>query len=60
MGYVDDGDTAVDMEGVEDSGSARSDTTVMQDSQEEEVQDPWYTQLGDFIFMYDPDIQGIS
>lgn len=60
LGYVEEGETAVDMEGVEDSGSARSDTTVMEESKETEVENPWYIVVGDFIFRYDAETQGIS
>lgn len=60
-GYVDEGDTAVDMEGIEDSGSAASDTTVLeQQNAEEEKETPWYLQALDFIFQYDPEKQGVS
>lgn len=60
LGYVEDGETAVTMEGIEDSGSARSDTSVMEESQEEETEDPWYIQMGDVIFGYNPNNEGIS
>lgn len=59
-GYVEDGDTAVDMEGIEDSGSATSDTTVMEESQEVETETPWYFVALDFIFRYNPETQGVG
>lgn len=60
-GYVDEGDTAVDMEGIEDSGSATSDTTVLEDKQAQEEQEtPWYIQALDFIFRYDESTQGVG
>lgn len=60
LGYVEEGDTAVDMEGVEDTSSATSDATVMEESVEEETEDPWYIQALDFVFQYDEDTQGVS
>lgn len=60
LGYVEEGETAVDMEGIEDSGSVRSDTTVMEESKETETEDPWYITVGDFIFRYDAETQGIK
>lgn len=59
-GYVEDGDVAVEMEGVQDSGSAAADTTVMEDAQKEETETPWYFVALDFIFRYDAETQGVS
>lgn len=57
-GYVDEGDTAVDMEGIEDSGSAASDTTISTNTTKED--DPWYIVALDFIFGYSAENQGVS
>lgn len=59
-GYVEDGETAVEMQGIEDSGSAASDTTVMQEAQEEQTETPWYFVILDFIFRYNPNTQGVG
>lgn len=60
LGYVEPGDTAVDMEGVEDSGGATSDTTVMNEATEEEEELPWYLVVSDFIFRYNPENEGLG
>lgn len=54
-GYVQEGDTAVDMDGVTDSGSATTDESVTNDSSAttDEEPTPWYTSVLDFIFGYD-------
>lgn len=60
-GYVDEGDTAVDMEGIEDTGGASSDITVLQQqSSVEEQEIPWYLQALDFIFQYNPENEGLG
>ncbi len=59
-GYVSEGETAVDMSGVEDTGSAQSDTTVTSGASDETEEDPWYIQALDFIFAYDPSTQGLG
>lgn len=60
-GYVDEGDTAVDMQGIEDSGSAASDATVLeQQNAEEQKETPWYFQALDVIFQYDAETQGVG
>lgn len=61
-GYVEEGDTAVDMDGVTDSGSATTDESVTNDSSvaADEEQTPWYTSVLDFIFGYDPSTQGVG
>ena len=58
-GYVSEGETAVDMSGVEDSGSASSDSTVTESTGGSE-EDPWYIQALDFVFRYDASTQGIG
>ena len=58
-GYVSEGETAVDMSGVEDSGSASSDSTVTESTGDSE-EDPWYIQALDFVFRYDASTQGIG
>ncbi len=58
-GYVSEGETAVDMSGVEDSGSASSDSTVTESTSDSE-EDPWYIQALDFVFRYDASTQGIG
>ncbi len=59
-GYVSEGETAVDMSGVEDTGSAQSDTTVTSGASDDAEEDPWYIQALDFIFAYDPSTQGLG
>ena len=61
-GYVQEGDTAVDMDGVTDSGSATTDESVTNDSSAttDEEPTPWYTSVLDFIFDYDPSTQGVG
>lgn len=61
-GYVQEGDTAVDMDGVTDSGSATTDESVTNDSSAttDEEPTPWYTSVLDFIFGYDPSTQGVG
>ena len=59
-GYVTEGDTPVDMSGVEDSGGASSDSTVSTDESASTASDPWYVSALDFIFGYDPADQGVS
>ena len=61
-GYVQEGDTAVDMDGVTDSGSATTDESVTNDSSTttDEQPTPWYTSALDFIFGYDPSTQGVG
>ena len=62
-GYVEEGDTAVDMDGVTDSGSATTDESVTNadsSSSSDEEQTPWYTSVLDFIFGYDPSTQGVG
>lgn len=58
-GYVDEGDTAVDIEGLEDSGSAATDSTLSSSSTEA-AEDPWYIVALDFIFGYSAENQGVS
>lgn len=60
-GYVGQGETPVDMAGVEDSPhtsesalAAKNATTVTQDNS------PWYIKVLDVIFRYDPSTQGVS
>ena len=59
-GYVTEGDTPVDMSGVEDSGGASSDSTVSTDESTSTASDPWYVSALDFIFGYNPADQGVS
>ena len=59
-GYVAEGDTPVDMSGVEDSGGASSDSTVSTDESASTAGDPWYVSVLDFIFGYNPADQGVS
>lgn len=59
-GYVAEGDTPVDMSGVEDSGGASSDSTVSTDESAPAASDPWYVSALDFIFGYNPADQGVS
>lgn len=59
-GYVTEGDTPVDMSGVEDSGGASSDSTVSTDESAPAASDPWYVSALDFIFGYNPADQGVS
>lgn len=59
-GYVTEGDTPVDMSGVEDSGGASSDSTVSTDESASTASDPWYVSALDFIFGYNPADQGVS
>lgn len=59
-GYVTEGDTPVDMSGVEDSGGASSDSTVSTDESTSAASDPWYVSALDFIFGYNPADQGVS
>lgn len=61
-GYVQEGDTAVDMDGVTDSGSATTDESVTNDTSAttDEEPTPWYTSVLDFIFGYDPSTQGVG
>ena len=61
-GYVQEGDTAVDMDGVTDSGSATTDESVTNDTSAttDEEPTPWYTSVLDFIFDYDPSTQGVG
>ncbi len=58
-GYITEGDTAVDMSGVEDADSAASDSTVSETSSDS-TEDPWYIQALDFIFCYDASTQGVT
>lgn len=62
-GYVGEGETAVEVGGIEDSGSATTDESVTGDSsqtQGQDAQDPWYVSVLDFIFGYDPSTQGVG
>ena len=58
-----EGETAVEVGGIEDSGSATTDESVTGDSsqaQGQDAQDPWYVSVLDFIFGYDPSTQGVG
>lgn len=57
-GYVGEDETAVDMQGIEDSGSAASDSTITEEAKAEEA--PWYQTVLDFVFQYKPETQGIN
>lgn len=59
-GYVSEGETAVEMDGVEDTGSASSDSTVTESSNADTEEDPWYIKALDFIFGYDASTQGLG
>lgn len=60
-GYVSEGETAADVDGIDDSGSATSDESVANDSsQTTDEQEPWYVSVLDFVFGYDPATQGVS
>ena len=60
-GYVSEGETAVDVDGVTDSGSATTDESVTGDSsQTTDAQEPWYVSALDFFFGYDPSTQGVG
>ena len=62
-GYVGEGETAVEVGGIEDSGSATTDESVTGDSsqtQGQDAQDPWYVSVLDCIFGYDPSTQGVG
>lgn len=62
-GYVGEGETAVEVDGIEDSGSATTDESVTGDSsqaQGQDARDPWYVSVLDFIFGYDPSTQGVG
>ncbi len=59
-GYVSEGETAVEMDGVEDTGSASSDSTVTESSNADAEEDPWYIKALDFIFGYDASTQGLG
>ena len=60
-GYVSEGETAVDVDGVTDSGSAATDESVTGDSsQTTDAQEPWYVSALDFFFGYDPSTQGVG
>ena len=60
-GYVAEGETAVDVDGIEDSGSAATDESVTSDSsQTQDTENPWYVSVLDFIFGYDPSTQGVG
>ena len=60
-GYVSEGETAVDVDGVADSGSATTDESVTGgSSQATDVQEPWYVSALDFFFGYDPSTQGVG
>jgi hypothetical protein len=57
-GYVTSGDTAVDMSGVEDAGSAAVASVDASSSEADEAVEtherdiPWYTAALDFVFQY--------
>ena len=60
-GYVSEGETAVDVDGVADSGSATTDESVTGgSSQTTDAQEPWYVSALDFFFGYDPSTQGVG
>ena len=62
-GYVAEGDTAVDMSGVQDSSDPSTDTTVRvsgTDDASGQQQEPWYIKLFDVVFRYDPSAEGLS
>lgn len=60
-GYVSEGDTPVDMSGVDDTGCPSADTTVTQPSSSASNPDnPWYIGVLDALFRYDPSSQGLS
>lgn len=60
-GYVGEGETAVDVDGVADSGSATTDESVTGgSSQTTDAQEPWYVSALDFFFGYDPSTQGVG
>ena len=61
-GFVAEGDTAVDMSGVDDTGtSAATDATVLSGSDASaDASQPWYAGVLDFVFQYDSKGQGVS
>lgn len=61
-GYVSEGDTAVDMSGVDDSGGASADESVTDGASSSSDSDdvPWYVSALDFFFGYDPSTQGVG
>ena len=60
-GYVAEGDTAVDMEGVTDSNDPSSDATATSSAAASSSQDePWYVPFLDVLFGYNAASQGLS
>lgn len=60
LGYVSEGDTAVDMSGVDDSGGATSDAGVTDATGTDMQTGAWYTPVLDALFGYDPSTQGVN
>ena len=60
-GYVTEGETPVDMSGVDASGGASTDDSVLNgvSAAEQASDEPWYISLLDFVFQYNPETQGL-